>query len=130
MNKVQLAGRVSQDISIYTTANGGKYAALNIATQKKIKKDDGTYENAAEFIKCNLWNNKAEYVSNYISKGDYVVIEGRLRTTTQFNDRTGKNDYLLNVEVDNIEIGGHPKEKSENTNLYVKDMVNDDELPF
>ena len=100
MNKIILMGRLVKDPELKHTENGNKpYTKFVIAVQRNYKLADGTRE--ADFIPIRIWGKKAEIVCNYVKKGDYINISGRLRIGS-YEDKEGNRKYITEVIADDF----------------------------
>lgn len=130
MNKLIVSGRITNDLELRTTENGKKFLGFSIAVNEGTKEKPIT-----NFFNCNAWEQNAEFINKYFSKGRKILIEGTLRTSKYKNDE-GKeitNTYIL---VNHSEFCDSKKEeKEENTSEYEEifespqDTILDD-LPF
>lgn len=73
------------------------------------KKSDG--KQAADFINCIAWENIAQTVSNYLTKGREVLVEGRLQTRS-YEAKDGSKRYVTEVVVSNLEFCGKREDKA------------------
>ena len=55
----------------------------------------------ALFLTCNVWRQAAENVANSLTKGDRVIVNGRLRQRS-FETREGEKRTVFEVEVDEV----------------------------
>ena len=62
----------------------------------------GEWEDYANFIDCTMFGTRAEAVSNYLSKGSKIGLEGKLRYSTW--ERDGQKRSKLEVIVDELEF--------------------------
>ena len=53
------------------------------------------------FMTCNIWRQAAENVANSLSKGDRVIVHGRMRQRS-FEDKEGGRRTVMEVEVDAV----------------------------
>lgn len=102
MNKIILIGRLVKDPELQHTENSNKpYTKFVIAVQRNYKLADGTRE--ADFIPIKVWGKKAEIVCNYVKKGNYITISGRLRTGS-YEDKEGNRKYTTEVIADDFKL--------------------------
>lgn len=128
MNKVIISGNITKDLELRSTDNGKKFLGFSIAVNEGTKDKPIT-----NFFNCNAWEQNAEFINKYFSKGRKILIEGTLRTSKYKNDE-GKeitNTYIL---VNHSEFCDSKKEET-NTNEAVEDFGNPqdvilDDLPF
>ena len=55
----------------------------------------------ALFMACNVWRQAAENVANSLTKGDRVIVTGRLRQRS-FENREGERRSVIELEVDEV----------------------------
>lgn len=84
MNKVTLLGRLTQDPEIRYTNSGKAVASFSMAVDRPGK------EKVTDFIPVVLWDKTAETVGNYVSKGQRLLIEGRLQVRSYENSNGEK----------------------------------------
>lgn len=99
MNKVILTGRLTRDPELRYTSNNKPVCEFTIATNRPINRDG---EKKADFINCIIWNNQAENLNKYMSKGSLIAISGELRTETY--EVEGNKKYKTYVLGNNIEF--------------------------
>lgn len=98
INKFMGSGRITNDLQIVYTQSNKKYLQFNIAI------NDGTKEKPhTTFIPCVAWEKRAEVIAQYFSKGDQIIIEGRLSIST-YDDR-GEKRSRANIVVENFDWG-------------------------
>ncbi len=104
MNKVIVSGKLGQDPELRRTQSGTAVCNLSIATNEYGKDKDGNKTEHTEWHKCVTWSKLAENCAQYISKGRYVVVEGRL-TTRQWEDKNGQKQFTTEIVANNVEFG-------------------------
>lgn len=78
MNNIEVSGRLVKDPEVRFTPNGKVLCRFTLAVQREFKNAEGEYE--ADFIPVILWRNSAEVAGNNLSKGNKILVEGRLQT--------------------------------------------------
>ncbi len=107
MNSVELTGRISQDIKLFTTNEGTSVATLNIAVKPDfVKKGE---EPNPEFIPVTVWSSLADVCAENLCKGYLVGITGRLQRRT-YDTAEGDHRYATEVIADKVEFLSKPKE--------------------
>lgn len=106
INKVILLGRLGGDPDFKTTSNWNiPVAHFSIATHETYQdKKSGDKKEKTEWHRIVAWGSKAEWVYQEIGKGDLVFIEGKLTTHSWKDDKTGKKNYMTEVEAETIEL--------------------------
>ena len=107
MNRVVLIGRLVRDPELRTTTTGKDVTEFTIAVNKRIKPTDGGPD--ADFFRVKAWNQTARYVSDYLSKGRLVAVDGRLETR-KYTDQHGNNREIIEVIADNVNGLDRPRD--------------------
>ncbi len=102
-NKVLLMGNLTRDIELRHTSANTAVANIGLAVNRRFKGQDGQQRDETTFVDCEAWGRTAEVMSQYLSKGRPVFIEGRLRLD-QWQDQQGNNRSKLMVVVENFQF--------------------------
>lgn len=112
-NKVILIGNLTADPELQYTASGTARAKFRIAVNRKYKDNSGQLHEDVTFVPIVAWETQAENCANYLSKGQSVAVEGRLRIYS-FTDEEGKEVRWFEVVAHNVQfLGGPPRAESE-----------------
>jgi len=109
-NKVQLIGNLGNNPEIITLESGKKLAKFSIATNESYKNSEGKKVTETQWHNLVAWNNTAEIVEKYVSKGQEIAIEGKL-TSRSYDDKDGNKKYITEIVVNEVLLLGS-KEKS------------------
>jgi single-strand DNA-binding protein len=96
MNLVVLMGRIARDIELKETGSGLKIAKFTIALDGYKKDDD------PEFVRCTAFGKTAEIIDQYLSQGDGIQVQGRIKTDTWEKD--GEKKFSTGVIIDRFEF--------------------------
>lgn len=96
LNKVVLAGRLTQTPEIKQTPSGVSVCSFSIAVNRKYAKKG---EQQADFINCKAWRGTAEFIGKYFRKGSSICITGSIQTRS-WNDQNGNKRYATEVVAD------------------------------
>ena len=110
LNRVILIGRLTRDPELRTTNTGKSVVSFSIAVNKLRKPQDPNQPDA-DFFRVTAWERTADYVSNYLSKGRLVAVEGRLETR-KFVDNSGANREVTEIIADNVQGLDRPRDDS------------------
>ncbi len=102
LNKVILAGRLTQNPELKQTQSGVMVLSFSIAVNRpfRSKNEDGTMGQAqADFINCVAWRQTAEFISRYFRKGSSICVLGSIQTRN-YTDQQGNKRYVTEVVVD------------------------------
>lgn len=104
LNKVFVLGRLTRDPESRTTPNGQKVASMSIATNRVFKGKDGSKQEQVEFHNVVMWGRLAEIASQYLTKGQEVMIEGRIQTRS-WDGQDGVKKYRTEIIAENMQMG-------------------------
>ena len=130
LNKVQLIGHLGDDIKMHYFEGGGCIGRVSIATTNSYtNKQTNERVVEAEWHNIVVRNKVAEICEKYLSKGDKIYLEGRLkyrqyekdgqtRYTTEIDASTVT--FLSTKKLSNTEVNDHqtvPRQQEEGDNL-------------
>ena len=103
INRVVISGNLTRDPELRRTQSGMAIMSFGVAVNdRRRNQQTGEWEDYANFIDCTMFGSRAEAVSNYLSKGSKIGIEGKLRYSTW--ERDGQKRSKLEVIVDELEF--------------------------
>jgi single-strand DNA-binding protein len=105
LNKVMLIGNAGKDAELRYTASGAARAEVPLAVNGRRKNGAGEWEEQTEWFNVVLFGETAERVSQYITKGKPVFIEGRVQTRT-WDDDKGQKHYRTEVLANTVQLLG------------------------
>lgn len=103
-NKVFLMGNLTRDVEIRHTSGNNAVGNFGIATNRKFKTQSGEQREEVTFVDCEAWGRTAEVMSQYLSKGRPVFIEGRLKLDRWEDKKDGSKRSKLSVVVENFQF--------------------------
>ena len=101
LNKIVLIGRLTRDPEQSYTASNLSIAKFTIAVDRQYK-DSQTGERKTDFFDCRAFRQTADFVSQYITKGQLVAVEGRVEIN-KVAGQDGNARYFTNVVCDRVE---------------------------
>ena len=147
MNKCVLMGNITKDLEIRRTSTNKSVLDFSIACNEGKTRDG---RDIVEFVNIQAWENQAETIAKYFSKGDKIMVEGKIRTTS-YDGQNGKV-YKTYVQLERFEFCGsrktrdihvgletEPKEEPTEDNMAKnfggcttmnEEYIETDELPF
>ena len=96
LNKVVLAGRLTNDVELKQTQSGVSVCSFSIAVNRRFARDQ---EQTADFINCQAWRQTAEFISKYFRKGSSICITGSIQSRS-WSDQSGNKRYSTEVVID------------------------------
>jgi single-strand DNA-binding protein len=152
VNKVILLGNLGRDAETAYTASQTAVTKFSVATSRRWKdQQTGEWKEETNWTNVTLW--RGENVAPYLTKGQKVYVEGRLRTHS-YDDKDGKKVWATEVVAEDVILvggrgeGGGP---SQNFDEYQQEQppmrsaprarqasaapppsegINDDDVPF
>lgn len=101
MNKIILLGRLVKDPEVKYTNNGKVVAMFTLAVNRPYSSQDGKQE--ADFISVVVWGKSAETIGNCVTKGQRLLVEGRLQIRS-YDANDGTKKYVTEVVAYNFEF--------------------------
>lgn len=103
-NKVLLMGNLTRDVEIRHTSGNNAVGNFGIAVNRRFKTQSGEQREEVTFVDCEAWGRTAEVMSQYLSKGRSVFIEGRLKLDQWEDKNGGGKRSKLSVVVENFQF--------------------------
>ena len=127
VNKVVIVGHIGADPETRFTPSGTAVANFNVATNESRKNSDGGYQDHTEWHSCVLFGKRAEFAGEYLKRGQFIYLEGRLQTRS-WEDDSGTKKYKTEVIGNEITMLG--KKVGTGGSSQNRDDASDDDLPF
>ena len=106
VNRVILVGNIGKDAEVRYTTGGAAVSTLSLATTEVWNdKSSGQKQEKTEWHRVVVWGKQAETLSEYLTKGRQIYVEGRLQTR-QWDDKDGNKRYTTEVRTDRIVLLG------------------------
>jgi single-strand DNA-binding protein len=103
INSVIIMGRLTANPELKTTNNGLSFVKFTVAIDRG---NDKNGEKQTDFISVQAWRKTAEFITQWFSKGQMIIVEGSLRTG-QYQDKkhTDIIHYTTDVLADKVNFG-------------------------
>lgn len=142
LNKVMLIGHLGDEVKMHYFEGGNSIGRFPVATNESY-----TNRQTNEKVTTTEWHNVvvrnklAEICEKYLSKGDKVYVEGRIKTR-QWEGQDGNKRYSTEIHVVDMtflstkkELSSNPSsatmpKQEEQSNAKVDEPPLDDDLPF
>ena len=109
MNNILIVGNIVRDNTTRYTSDGKAIVNNSIAVQRNYKNEKGEYD--SDFFAIVAYRGTAEYIDKYISKGDRVAIQGKLRNNNYEKD--GQKFYSNEIVIEEIKLCSKATQKYE-----------------
>ena len=142
INRVVISGNITRDPELRRTQSGMAIMSFGVAVNdRRRNQQTNEWEDRVNFVDCTVFGKRAESLSDRLSKGMKVAIEGKLRYSQW--ERDGQKRSKLEVAVDEIEFmsrnqqsqnrsGGYDdyhQDVRRQQDAYANDLY-DDDCPF
>ena len=101
MNRIILLGRLTKDPEVRYTNTGKVVAMFVLAVNRPFTDANGQRD--ADFINVVIWGKQAETVGNNVTKGQRLLVEGRLQIRS-YDANDGTKKYVTEVVAYNFEF--------------------------
>jgi single-strand DNA-binding protein len=140
LNKVFLAGRITQEPELRYTPKGTPVVRFTVATDRKYKDEMDQWQSVPIYIDVVAWSNQAEYICKVAHKGTAVLVEGRIDTRS-YVDSNNINRKVFEIIADHIQsLEWAPRTETEGAEEeiplpedepnHTAEPVTDDDVPF
>ena len=95
-NKVILIGNLTRNPELRYTPNGTPVASLGLAVSRRYKQGDDLKEEVC-FVDIVVFGKQAEHCGQYLSKGNGIIVDGRLqqrRWETEDGQKRSKHEVV------------------------------------
>jgi len=144
LNKVMLIGHLGDEVKMHYFEGGGCVGRFPLATNETYtNKQTNERVTNTEWHNIVVRNKAAEICEKYLTKGDRVYIEGKLKTR-KWQDEKGMDRYTTEIQCTDFTFlttksesqGGTPNEQPSNPENQPQQTLNEpleddtDDLPF
>lgn len=114
LNKVMLIGHLGDEVKMHYFEGGNCIGRFPVATNETYtNKQTGEKVTNTEWHNVVVRNKAAEICEKYLSKGDKIYVEGRLKTR-QWQGEDGHTRYTTEIHVQDFTFLSTKKESSTN----------------
>jgi single-strand DNA-binding protein len=101
-NTITIVGNLTRDPEIRYMANGTAKAELGVAVSRRWQnRQTNEWEERTSFFNVVAWRDMAENISDTLTKGTRVIVNGRLEQRSWDNDQ-GEKQYRIEIVADEI----------------------------
>lgn len=130
MNKIIIKGRLSRNPETKQTNNGKSVCNFSVAVNRRMNKDE------ADFFECTAWEKTGEFVTKYFSKGQEILIDGRMESRN-YDDKNGNKRTAWGITVEQVDFCGNKSSEqtssptvAPNLDNFEEEILTEDGVPF
>lgn len=135
LNKAILMGRLTCDPELKFTQQGTPVTSFSIAVDRNYSGNNG--ERQTDFIPITAWRKTAEFISQWFTKGQMIVVVGSVQSRN-WEDKNGNKRTSIEVLAGEVQFGeskkdrdGNRKNQASGNKQDFEEISDDDgEVPF
>ncbi|MCV0387890.1 MAG: single-stranded DNA-binding protein [Nitrobacter sp.] len=104
INAIHVCGNLTRDPELKALASGGSIATFGIATNRAVKKPDGSKGEETEYHSIVVFGKLAETCAQYLRKGGTAYVQGRVQTRSWDSPENGKQ-YRAEIVAEKVQFG-------------------------
>ncbi len=105
VNKVILLGNLGKDAELSYTPSGQAVSKVSMATNRAWRDKNGELQEETEWHNLVLWGKQAESLTPYLSKGQRLYVEGRIKSRT-WEAKDGSRHHATDIVVERVVFAG------------------------
>ncbi|ATD72671.1 MULTISPECIES: single-stranded DNA-binding protein [Gordonia] len=100
---ITVIGNLTADPELRFTPSGAAVANFTVASTPRTfdRQTNEWKDGEALFLRCNIWRDAAENVTESLTKGSRVIVQGRLKQRS-YETKEGERRTVVELEVDEI----------------------------
>lgn len=103
INRATISGNLTRDAELRSTASGMPVLSFSVAVNDRRKNNQtGEWEDVPNFIDCTMFGTRAQSLSQYLTKGTKVAVEGKLRWSQW--ERDDQKRSKIEIIVDTLDF--------------------------
>ena len=149
LNKAIIVGNLTRDPALTAVSSGQKVCKFGVATNRVWKDKNGGKQESVSYHNIVVWGRQAETSAQYLKKGQQVMIEGRIETSSWDDKTSGEKKYKTEIIADRVQFGskggsagassgisnvGSEKTSSNSEEVdtieYPEEDINPEDIPF
>jgi single-strand DNA-binding protein len=100
-NFITFIGNLTEDPELRFTSGGTGVATLRVASNRRFTDKSGQQQEETTFLNVNCWRDLAENAAESLSKGDRVIVIGRVKVRS-YENKEGQTVWVTEIEADEI----------------------------
>ena len=101
VNKAILLGNLGKDAELSYLPSGQAVSKFTLATNRRFKDKAGEWQDETEWHNIVVWGKTAESLTQYLTKGQKVYVEGRIRSRT-WEGRDGSKHFTTEINANDV----------------------------
>ena len=102
--QITLVGNLGRDPEMRYTASGTPVTNFSVATSQRWTGADGQQNEKTVWFRVSVWQRQAETCSQYLTKGQRVLVVGEVEEPYVYTDQEGNSRASLQVRARNVQF--------------------------
>lgn len=98
LNTAIIQGRFVAVPELKKTSNGNSVCTFTLASERSFAKQGE--ERQTDWLDCVAWGKTAEHICKFFTKGQMIIIHGRIETRT-YEDKNGNKRKIVEIITEN-----------------------------
>jgi single-strand DNA-binding protein len=130
LNKIMVIGNLGTDPEMRYTPSGSAVTNFRMAVSRSYTASDGERREETEWFTIVAWNQLAEQVNQYLSKGRRAYVEGRLRSRS-WEGQDGQTRFVNEINAFTVLfLDRAPQSQESGSQDEPGGQVDPEDLPF
>src|SRR5829696_926819 len=99
--QVTIVGNLAADPEVRSTPSGATVASFRLAVTPRVREGDQWKDGETSFFRINCWRDLAAHAADSLSKGDRVLVIGRLKARA-WETPEGERRSVVEVEAEDV----------------------------
>ena len=122
LNKVMLIGHLGDEVKMHYFEGGNSIGRFPLATNESYTNKDGDRVTTTEWHNIVVRNKLAEICEKYLTKGDKIYCEGRIKTR-QYTTDDGQTRYVTEIHVRELTFLSNKKQETAGSTTQTQDKT-------
>ncbi len=98
-------GNLTRDPELRVTPKGTSVCQFGLAVNRVFRLENGDTQEETTFVDVEAWGRQAETISKYVTKGNPLFVEGRLKLDS-WENKEGEKRSKMKVVLENMQLIG------------------------
>lgn len=135
LNKVYLAGRLTNDPELKYLPSGVAVCKMRLAATSYYKGRDGERKEETIFVDVTVWDKQGEYLGQRLRQGSPILVEGRLKMDSWEDKTSGQKRTKIEVRALRVQELAWATEKptgavTPEPRANQEEPIPEDDIPF
>lgn len=102
--QITIIGNLGQAPEMRYTPSGVPVTSFSVAVNRRWTREDGQQEEETIWFRVSAWRRQAEICNQYLTKGQRVLVVGRLQEPYIYTDQNGSARGSLQITAQNVQF--------------------------